>query len=1248
MREKQIAVRAYTMRPSEKNEQPRPSGKGAETKLKPYGKRVMVLDTETTTDFTQNLLFGQAIIVEGSRQAQIDGILVGKYLFYDEQLPQEDLTTLQQYAEKRRVKFLTRQQFVEQVFLPEVWELGTLCVGFNLPFDLSRIADNCKTHIKGRYKEYFTFELIPGDIYSPQLAIRSLDSKKAFIELTRPAKTIDRMPPFKGNFLDLRTLVFALTNESRSLDSSCELFKVGQGKQKAEKHGQITPEYIDYNRQDVMITWELYKKLRGEYGKHPLPLSPSRAYSPASIGKAYMKEMGIRPLLVKQPGFDPDILGKAMVAYYGGRSECHIRKIMTRVLYADVTSMYPTVFILQGLWNWVIADSLEVIEATEEIRGFVDNITLDKLFNKSTWLSIPGLVQVKPDQDILPVRTNYNGDAYQIGLNHLSSKEPLWYSLADVIVSKLLTGKTPEIIKAYRVKPGKQQDGLKPVKLMGEIEVDPARENFFKTVIEKRATIKKQMKGLSKESNEYRRLYSLQLFLKILANSTSYGIFIELNENELDKETTIDVYGLDDYPVNTDKVEENGYFTNPLTAIMITGASRLILAMIEKNLHDNDLDYVFCDTDSMAIRMENEADKEKALGVINKFANINPYDPATIPGSILKIEDENYALSDWSNQKSKITKEMHPLYCYMVSAKRYVLFNLVDGKPVIRKKSDHGLGHLKNPVKKNFDNETEDDWIDDIWLYILNKELGLSWEKPAWWDYPAMGQHTVSKPHLHKAFRKINLGKTYKEQIKPFSFLSIWYQEPLAGTNVTPISPFVQPQDIEEVADSLVDRKTGNKLDLWSLLHERKTLKTYGDIVEAYTYHPEAKYDTPDGEKCPKNYRGVLARTHIKVTEIKHIGKEANNLEEADIFGVDEDSYLEYINQTWGKVREKAKAIGAEKLAIMLQNNGLSKELLESFLEEENPPKNIIGMIQFAISHDTAGDIFNYNISSLQNVDFKEYRYIPYWNAKTFTIKLLVRDKGTWFFVSGRDYNNLTRNHLIKRMTVKNIMRELTYQNGIAGTRAISYPEFLPVQQYAGIWKIKTDIIRRAIAEGLFAKNEIRETDEGCMISRTGIFRLFKDYQQKQDDVDLDSLTVIVKRGNKIFEFPLQDLECCQYRKRPGNSRKAEVMAKVRGNWYFMPVGENPVIFKKRIMARPREIEMARPFNGYLQSEVILFPDYVSIEEASTKWQIAKDKLLNDIREGRIILKDNKISRLGLGKYLINIKPKQDNTACNF
>jgi len=42
--------------------------------------------------------------------------------------------------------------------------------------------------------------------------------------------------------------------------------------------------------------------------------------------------------------------------------------------------------------------------------------------------------------------------------------------------------------------------------------------------------------------------------------------------------------------------------------------------------------------------------------------------------------------------------------------------------------------------------------------------------------------------------------------------------------------------------------------------------------------------------------KGIAHRKHIVVNRIRYIGKESNNLEEASVLGIDDDSYLEYEN----------------------------------------------------------------------------------------------------------------------------------------------------------------------------------------------------------------------------------------------------------------------------------------------------------------------------------------------------------------
>jgi hypothetical protein len=259
----------------------------------------------------------------------------------------------------------------------------------------------------------------------------------------------------------------------------------------------------------------------------------------------------------------------------------------------------------------------------------------------------------------------------------------------------LLSGKPPKVLKAYRLVPEGLQKGLRSVRLRGAIPIVPTTQDFFRSLIEKR----KRLKGEpSIPADERTRL---DAFLKVLANSGSYGIFAEMNREELPakKGETVTVYGLDEpFSVTTHAPEEPGPFCFPPIAALIPAAARLMLALLERCVTDAGGAYAFCDTDSMAIIATETGGLVPCAGgpysgpsvqalswnkvdaIVARFASLNPYDRAIVHGSILKIEDEN---SDGDRPRQ--------LYVYVISAKRYALFNLnSDGSIIIRKYSEHG------------------------------------------------------------------------------------------------------------------------------------------------------------------------------------------------------------------------------------------------------------------------------------------------------------------------------------------------------------------------------------------------------------------------------------------------------------------------------------------------------------------------------------------------------------------------------
>ncbi|MEM3859207.1 MAG: hypothetical protein QW478_07350, partial [Candidatus Micrarchaeaceae archaeon] len=73
------------------------------------------------------------------------------------------------------------------------------------------------------------------------------------------------------------------------------------------------------------------------------------------------------------------------------------------------------------------------------------------------------IVLICPKDDILPVRAEHLKEAKNIGINYLKSDKPLWYSIQEVIASKILDGKMPEIVDAITFYSQGIQENLKDV-----------------------------------------------------------------------------------------------------------------------------------------------------------------------------------------------------------------------------------------------------------------------------------------------------------------------------------------------------------------------------------------------------------------------------------------------------------------------------------------------------------------------------------------------------------------------------------------------------------------------------------------------------------------------------------------------------------------------------------------------------------------------------------------------------------------
>jgi hypothetical protein len=943
---------------------------------------IFIWDTETRTDETQRLTFGSYRLVDA-------GQLIKENLFYGPTLPAKDRRILERYVATPRtivsaerphdLSLLTRHGFVEKLFR-SAYKGRFLLTAFNFAFDASRVARNF-TNARRRFAGGFSLDLWSyskdgseqSDRFRPSICLKHIDSKRALKGFTGRQKPddVDLIPEgsatgepeeryiFRGHFLDLRTLAFALTDRGYTLAGACGAFGVEHGKQTVKQHGIVTKKYVDYNRRDVLATSELAAKLLEEYEKHPIDLQATKAYSPASIGKSYLRAMGIPPILERQPKFPKRFLGYAQSAFFGGRTSAHIRKVPVPVCYLDFLSMYPTVNSLMDLWKFVTAKQIIVIEHCQaDIEVFLRQVTVDHLFEQDFWKGLTAFVRIIPNGDILPSRGRYNAQSndWQVAVNHLyaggdNPDDALWYSLPDVVASVLLNkGQIPQIVDAFRIEARGKLRGLKSTKLRGQIDVDPRGQDFFKVVIEQRKRLQKlgDISDIEKER--------LGKFLKVLANAASYGIYAEMHRLESESKKEVVCHGIDAEPFTCRVAhpDEPGEYCFPPMASLITGAARLMLALLERRVTDHGGTYAMEDTDSMAVvatekgeDVRCDGDKQntvKALSwkqvkeISQQFALLNPYNRNEVPDSILKIEDDNYDPG---------TKKQRHIHCLAISAKRFAFF-LKDGRnnPILLRKglnngedrwSEHGLGHLLNPTEP----ESEDrEWIATAWLNIIRRALGFPTAALGIESLPAVGQITVSSPALMKPLAELNKGKSYPDQIKPFNFLLTCHVRPLGHPlEVKPerfhlISPY-EKDPRQWLKKDWIDQYSGNDYRITTAGHhgDRRTarVKTYGDVLVEYEYHPESKCADANGDTCSKQTIGLLQRRHVQVEQLKYIGKESNSLEEVEsgLIHSEQSVYTNYPDMRrddW--TTTILPALRKAQLAHLVKLSGLSRSTL--------------------------------------------------------------------------------------------------------------------------------------------------------------------------------------------------------------------------------------------------------------------------------------------------------------------------------
>jgi hypothetical protein len=336
--------------------------------------------------------------------------------------------------------------------------------------------------------------------------------------------------------------------------------------------------------------------------------------------------------------------------------------------------------------------------------------------------------------------------------------------------------------------------------------------------------------------------------------------------------------------------------------------------------------------------------------VCDWFTPLNPYKQK---GPLFKIEDINYGIDG-----EKLTSELTPLFCFAVSAKRYALFNIdADGRPVIRKASAHGLGHLRAPYPESnppksipapcmpLERIGVERWQCDLWYQIIVAALDghpdqVDLDYHTSLNQPAASRYGATTPKLLRWFKTYNLNRSYRDQVKPFNFMLAFQASPslLDDDKGKPIAPY--NSEVIQAARNCFDRETGKPIS-------PERLKTYCEALAQYHISPESKFLNGDYLD-----RGPTIRRHVEATAVHHIGKEANRWEEQFYLGFDEEEQIEYgaapeeSKTVIEALRREIKKAGQREIA---RESGITRRTLSRLMQGKGVRKKIIARIVDAV-----------------------------------------------------------------------------------------------------------------------------------------------------------------------------------------------------------------------------------------------------------------------------------------------------------
>jgi hypothetical protein len=783
-----------------------------------------------------------------------------------------------------RVEVVPLAAFVK-LFYAVAWKDQALVAGFELLALFGALAVRAGRRRRGKNGSYrrnaWSLALLEdrnpntGNVEPPQFLPRIYVDRMASVDIISfGAIRGSKGRAEKGELLDLSNLGYALSSDRREFAEAVEDFTgeiIGGVPDPAGRMRAAGRALVSLADATLGYFDTLHSGLSRASGG---PLSETKAFGPGSIARAYARCAGYLP----PPAVVPEMIGLAAEANHGAWAGIGVRGRVP-VVETDYRRQYAMIYARQGIGDLLAGSRLNFIEATEEIRARAAAMTPLAL---GPDLNAICLARFRGEPKMTRALFKDIGDRKTEAEDFTLAMVPYWNAepepvyLADVVASRLLCGRVPEIVRAWRIEPAEPRQ-LQITRVMGR-RIDPAATPLPLFFAEEGERVRRG-EGRYEAIPERVRGH-LVTGIKAMGNIAAYGMLLQTTEIDLPHGESEEVTLLTGRGALRAKVaipEEDAAFTCVPAGGLVAASGRLLLAGLHHAVTKRGGLVAYWDTDSAhicaseeggEIAIENRAgsfdnpESRRLLSLIQQggrpvrerqtslagplgramiikllsyreideiiagFEPLNPFDRSLLPGSPLRLTDQNFDAAG---------RRVTPEGVY-TSTKRYCLIS-PDGEFSDTKASLIGV-----PLPPTTD------FLEEAWLYIAT-EFAFGRSAPPWLERPLVREMRVSTPD-----DAASLAKALPAAWPGMRYCAATAVDAGASKNAADQKIAVAPFDPDPAHWAGLPWRfmDGAAVDgTWFL-------GTWRQFLDRYIWHRIDTMLGPDGEPCGRYSKGLL------------------------------------------------------------------------------------------------------------------------------------------------------------------------------------------------------------------------------------------------------------------------------------------------------------------------------------------------------------------------------------------------------